>query len=249
MRIEGKNVFITGAASGIGRATAITLAEAGAIVFVADINKSGADETVHRVQAQGGTARAIELDVTDPTAIDACAAALNIEFGSMDAIVGVAGWDLSQPFLANEPEFIEKVVRINYLGQVFVAKAFLPAMLEAGRGGCVVTVASDAGRVGSMSETVYAGSKGGVIAFTKSLAREMARHNIRCNCICPGPTDTPLFREQPERIREALTRVIPFRRLAEPEDIANAILFFVSDRSSYITGQVLSVSGGLTMNG
>ena len=139
-------------------------------------------------------------------------------------------------------------MRLNLLGTIKVAKAFLPAMVDAGTG-AVVNVASDAGRVGSSGETVYAGAKGGVIAFTKSLEREMAPHGIRVNCVCPGPTDTPLFRSLPEKLQAALTRAIPFRRLARPEEIADAILFFASPRSNFITGQVLSVSGGLTMAG
>jgi len=249
MRIDGKNVFLTGGGSGIGRATAVTLAENGATVFVADINKAGAEETVKAIEAVGGKGEAVQLDVSDRAAIEACANELNAKVGAMDALVGVAGWDIIQPFLDNTPDFIDKVVKINYLGQVYMCKYFLPAMIEAGKQGKVVTVASDAGRVGSMGETVYAGTKGGVIAFTKSLAREMARHNINCNCVCPGPTNTPLLRAQPEKMQQALLRVIPFKRVGEPEDLANAILFFVSDQSSYVTGQVLSISGGLTMNG
>ena len=150
--------------------------------------------------------------------------------------------------MENTPEFIELIVQLNYLGQVRVCKAFLPAMIEAGRGS-IVNVASDAGRVGSSGETVYAGAKGGVIAFSKSLAREMARSGITVNSIAPGPTETALLADMPERLQEGLKRAIPMRRLGKPEDIANAILFFCSDRSSYITGQVLSVSGGLTMSG
>jgi 2-hydroxycyclohexanecarboxyl-CoA dehydrogenase len=122
-------------------------------------------------------------------------------------------------------------------------------MVEAGRGGRIVNVASDAGRVGSSGETVYAGAKGGVVAFTKSLARETARHGITANTVCPGPTDTPLFRAQPERLREALVKAVPMRRLGRPEDVAHAVCFFSSERAGYITGQVLSVSGGLTMAG
>jgi 2-hydroxycyclohexanecarboxyl-CoA dehydrogenase len=132
---------------------------------------------------------------------------------------------------------------------VHVCRAFLPGMVDAGGGGKVVNIASDAGRVGSSGETIYAGAKGGVIALTKSLAREMARHRITVNCVCPGPTDTPLFQAQEERLKQALVKAIPFRRLARPEEIADAVLFFASDAASYITGQVLSVSGGLTMAG
>jgi 2-hydroxycyclohexanecarboxyl-CoA dehydrogenase len=161
--------------------------------------------------------------------------------------VNAAGWDRLEPFMENTPEFWDQLVQLNYLGPVRVARAFLPAMIEARRG-AIVNVASDAGRVGSMGETVYAGAKGGVIAFTKSLAREMARHEIRVNCVSPGPTDTPLFRSLPEKMQEALERAIPLRRLGRPEEVADAILFFASDRSRFITGQVLSVSGGLTMS-
>jgi NAD(P)-dependent dehydrogenase (short-subunit alcohol dehydrogenase family) len=150
--------------------------------------------------------------------------------------------------LDNTFEFIEHVVRLNLLGHVKLTRALLPAMVEAGRGR-IVNVASDSGRVGSTGETAYAGAKGGVIAFTKSLAREMARHAITVNCVCPGPTDTPLFAALPENMKQALIRAIPFRRLATPEEIAHAILFFASPRSDFVTGQVLSVSGGLTMAG
>lgn len=246
--LEGKKVFVTGAGSGIGRATAMTLAEAGAHVVASDINEAEVGKTVDQLKGAGGKGEAVRLDVTDKAAIDAVAAEVNGRHGRMDAVVNVAGWDIIQPFMDNDDDFIEKVVTLNYLGQVRVCKAFLPPMIEAGQGR-IVNVSSDAGRVGSMGETVYAGAKGGVIAFTKSLAREMARHNIGVNCVCPGPTDTPLFQAQPEKMQAALLRVIPFRRLAEPKDIADAILFFASERSSYVTGQVLSVSGGLTMNG
>src|SRR5690606_2892357 len=198
--------------------------------------------------AAGGKGEAVRLDVTDKSAIDAGAADVNGRHGRMDVIVNVAGWDIIQPFMENDDAFIEKVVTLNYLGQVRVCKAFLPPMIEAG-GGRIVNVSSDAGRVGSMGETVYAGAKGGVIAFTKSLAREMARHGIGVNCVCPGRTETALCQGEPEKMGAALLRVIPYRRLAEPQDIADAILFFASDRAGYITGQVVGVSGGLTMSG
>ena len=168
--------------------------------------------------------------------------------GAPDVLVNAAGWDRAGPFLENSLEFMDRVVRLNLLGPVKLTKALLPAMIEAGAGK-IVNVASDAGRVGSSGETIYAGAKGGVIAFTKSLAREMARYGINVNCVCPGPTETPLFRSLPERTQQALERAIPFRRLAKPEEVADAILFFASPRSDFITGQVLSVSGGLTMAG
>jgi len=164
-------------------------------------------------------------------------------------IVNNAGWDEIRPFMDNDRDFIRKVVAINYLGPVHMCSAFLPGMVESGDGGRVVNIASDAGRGGSMGGTVYAGAKGGVIALTKSLAREMARYQINVNCVCPGPTDTPLFQAQPEKLKEALIKAIPFRRLAQPQEVAGAVLFFASDAASFITGQVISVSGGLTMAG
>ena len=246
--LQGRKAFVTGAASGIGRATAKTLAEAGAHVVASDINEAALADTLAAIEAAGGKGEAVRLDVTDKDAIRRVAADVNSRHGRMDIIVNVAGWDRIEPFMKNDDDFIERVVQLNYLGQVRVCQAFLPPMIEAGSGR-IVNVSSDAGRVGSTGETVYAGAKGGVIAFTKSLAREMARYNINVNCVCPGPTDTPLFQGQPEKMREALVRAIPFRRLADPQDLADAILFFASDRASYITGQVLSVSGGLTMSG
>jgi NAD(P)-dependent dehydrogenase (short-subunit alcohol dehydrogenase family) len=163
-------------------------------------------------------------------------------------LVNAAGWDRIAPFAEMESELIEKIVRINLLGAMHVCHAFLPAMLETG-GASIVNVASDAGRVGSSGESAYAGAKGGVIAFTKSLARETARQGVRANCVCPGPTDTPLFASLPEKLRGALVRAIPFGRLARPEEVAEAIRFFASERSGFVTGQTLSVSGGLTMAG
>jgi 2-hydroxycyclohexanecarboxyl-CoA dehydrogenase len=159
-----------------------------------------------------------------------------------------AGWDRIGPFAEMETELIERIVRINLLGAMQVCRAFLPAMLDA-RGGSIVNVASDAGRVGSSGETAYAGAKGGVIAFTKSLAREAARQGIRANCVCPGPTDTPLFASLPEKLRGALVRAIPFGRVARPGEVAEALFWLASERSGFVTGQVLSVSGGLTMAG
>ena len=248
MRLEAKRAVVTGAASGIGRATAHALAHAGARVFVADLDEAGGEQTCHAVRDAGGEADFVPLDVMDDESIAALADAVLGRGAAPNVVVNVAGWDRVEPFLDNSVEFMERVVRLNLLGTIKVAKAFLPAMVDAGTG-AVVNVASDAGRVGSSGETVYAGAKGGVIAFTKSLAREMAPHGIRVNCVCPGPTDTPLFRSLPEKLQAALTRAIPFRRIARPEEIADAILFFASPRSDFITGQVLSVSGGLTMAG
>jgi len=245
MKLNGRIAAVTGGASGIGRATVHALAAAGARIFVGDVDDAGAAETC---RAAGGNAQAAHLDITDAGSVDDFARGVLDVGGRLDVLVNAAGWDRLEPFLDNEPEFWERIVDLNYLGPVRVSRAFLPAMIDAG-GGAIVNVASDAGRVGSTGETVYAGAKGGVIAFTKSLAREMARHGIRVNCVSPGPTDTPLFRSLPEKMQVALERAIPLHRLARPEEVADAILFFASDRSAFCTGQVLSVSGGLTMHG
>ncbi len=242
MNLEGKSFVVTGGASGIGRATVGTLCEAGARVFFGDINEEGGAETASQV---GSSATFVPLDITSDDSIEKFAKAA-LGAGQIDGVVNVAGWDIIQPFIEQTPDFWEKVISINLLGPVKLTRAFLDPMIER-NAGKIVSVSSDAGRVGSMGETMYAGAKGGIIAFSKSLAREVARYRINVNCVCPGPTNTPLFNAQPERMREALTRAIPFRRVAEPQEIADAILFFASGRSDYLTGQVMSVSGGLTM--
>ncbi len=243
MKLDGKTAVVTGGASGIGRATVLALAAAGARVVCGDLDEAGGRAVA---KEGGGAVEYLPLDVADADSVSAFAEAVLERSGHADIVVNGAGWDRIEPFLDNAPDFWDRVVAINFLGPVRVARAFLPAMIEAG-GGKIVNVSSDAGRVGSLGETIYAGAKGGVIAFTKSLAREMARHRINVNCVCPGPTDTPLFAAQPEKMQQALTRAIPFRRIARPEEVADAILFFASARSDYVTGQVLSVSGGLTM--
>ncbi len=247
-RLDGRLAVVTGAASGIGRAAALLLCEAGAEVVVADVDRAGSDACCEAARARGGSARAVPVDLTDDASIEAAADAILSGGRAPHVLVNAAGWDRVEPFLDNRVEFIDRIVRLNLLGPVVLTRALLPAMVTA-RGGKIVNVASDAGRVGSSGETAYAAAKGGVISFTKSLAREMARHALTVNCVCPGPTDTPLFASLPEKTRQALVRAIPFRRLAAPEEVADAILFFASPRSDYVTGQVLSVSGGLTMAG
>ena len=243
--MQGRSVIVTGGASGIGRATVLLLVREGAQVYIGDIDEAGGRETA---AAANGAAEFLPLDLADPASIEAFAAAVHTRAGRVDGLVNGAGWDRIQPFMENPPEMWESLIAINLMGAIRLTRAILPPMIEA-QAGKIVNISSDAGRVGSTGETVYAAAKGGLIAFTKSLAREMARHKLNVNCVCPGPTDTPLFRRQPERMQDALTRAIPFRRVAQPEDIAEAVMFFVGPRSDYITGQVLSVSGGLTMVG
>ena len=244
--MQGRAVIVTGGASGIGRATALLLAREGAHVFIGDVDETGGKATAETARGAGHAADFLTLDLRWPESIAAFADAVHKKIQRVDGLVNAAGWDRIQPFMENPPEMWDDLIAINLMGAVRLTRAVLPPMIEAGAGK-IVNISSDAGRVGSMGETVYAAAKGGLIAFTKSLAREMARHKINVNCVCPGPTDTPLFQRQPDRMKEALTRAIPFRRIARPEDIAEAVMFFAGGRSDYITGQVLSVSGGLTM--
>jgi len=248
MRLDGKTAVITGAASGIGRATAEVLADAGAHVILGDISVEQGEEAAAAIRGKGKGADFIRLDVTDLASIDAFKQAAYAKRPQIDIVVNVAGWGKIEPFVKNTPDFWKKVVDINFMGPVAVTRAFLDQMFER-KSGKIVTVASDAGRVGSLGESVYSGAKGGAIAFNKSLAREAARFNVTVNTVCPGPTDTPLMAAVPEKHREAFIRVTPLGRLAKPSEIADAVLFFASDRSAFITGQVISVSGGISMAG
>ncbi|MGB3893893.1 MAG: SDR family NAD(P)-dependent oxidoreductase [Mycolicibacter sinensis] len=246
MRFENKTVVVTGAASGIGRAIATGFGSRGAAVVAVDRDAPGLTETVQRI---GAAASAHVVDLADPAAIAGLRDEAVAAYGPPDIIVNAAGFDRVEPFMSNDAALWEALVAVNFLGPVRLTHAFLEPILAHERTAKVVNIASDAGRVGSLGETVYAGTKGGLIAFTKSLARELARHQINVNCVCPGPTDTPLFASLPDKVRDGLIRAIPFRRLATPDQIADAVLFFASEYSDYITGQVLSVSGGLTMAG
>lgn len=249
--LAGKRVLITGCASGIGLATAQAYASAGALVFGGDVNVAAGEAAMSAIRATGGEAEFVALDLTQPASIDAFVDAVREGAGgAVDIIASVAGVDIIKPFLKNDPADWNLIIAVNYVGPVRLIHRMLPSMIERGTGGKIVTVASDAGRVGSSGETFYSGSKGAIIAFTKALARETARYGIRCNCVAPGPTATPLFLgATPEKLQDALANAIPLKRVARPSEIAHSILFFSSPAADYITGQVLSVSGGLTMHG
>jgi len=248
MRFDKKVTLVTGGASGIGLATVESFAKLGATVLVADINSEAGEAAAGAVRANGGDAQFVKLDVTDAASVKACRDKVLTTWGRLDVLASVAGWGHIQPFVENDDAFINKVMAINLRGPIELIRAFFPSMIER-KSGKIVNVASDAGRVGSLGESVYSAAKGGLIAFSKALAREGARHNIQVNCICPGPTDTPLLRSEPEKFLEAFVKAIPMRRFGKPSEVADGIVFMASSRADYITGQVLSVNGGITMVG
>lgn len=248
MDFAGKIALVTGGASGIGKATVMELARSGARVVCADINETAGQALVAEARRSKFDIEYEPIDLTDSASVRRCAAAVTTRHPKIDILVNAAGFSAFHPFLDTPPDYIDKVIAGNLTGSLHLTQALLPSMIAAGNAH-IVNVASDAGRVGSTGETAYAAAKGGMIAFTKSLAREVARHGVCVNCVCPGPTDTPLLNTRSDKLKEAFIRAIAFRRLGKPEEIADAIVFFAGPKSSYITGQVLSVSGGLTFSG
>ncbi|HJU29151.1 MAG TPA: 3-oxoacyl-ACP reductase family protein, partial [Candidatus Binataceae bacterium] len=250
-RLGGKVALVTGAAQGIGRAIASRLAQEGAKVALADIQEDVAAKAASELKSAGLQACAVKLDVTSLDSAVAAANAVERELGPIDILVNNAGWDKLEPFTESSPETWDKVIAINYRGVLNCCKAVIPKMQARG-GGKIVSIASDAGRVGSSGEAVYSGCKAAIIAFSKTLARELARNNINVNVVCPGPTETALLRgvmEKQPKVLEAMKRGISMRRLGKPEDLAGAVAFFASSDADYATGQVISISGGLTMAG
>ncbi|CAN5469308.1 glucose 1-dehydrogenase [soil metagenome] len=253
-RFEGKTVAVTGGGGGIGGAACRRFASEGARVAVLDLNLDAARQVADAIRATGGQAQAFRCDITDRTGVDAAVAAVEQSLGPIDVLVNNAGWDVFRPFTKTEPAQWDKLIAINLTGALHMHHAVLPGM-AARKAGRIVNIASDAARVGSSGEAVYAACKGGLVAFSKTIAREHARHGITVNVVCPGPTDTALFADykegagNPEKLMEAFTRAIPLGRIGQPDDLPGAIAFFASDDAGFITGQVLSVSGGLTMNG
>jgi 2-hydroxycyclohexanecarboxyl-CoA dehydrogenase len=248
---SGRTALVTGGARGIGEAIAVALAQSGHAVAVADLRVEEAEDTAARIGAAGGRALGVEVDVADTAAVAAAVAAAEARLGAIDILVNCAGWDDLKPFVATDEALWDRVIEINYKGVLRTTRATLPGMIERGYGR-IVNIGSDAGRVGSSMEAVYAGAKAGVVAFTKTIARETARKGVTANVVCPGPTDTPMLREvasgpDADKVIAAMTAAVPMKRLGKPEEIATAVRFFAGEDAAFITGQTLSVSGGLTM--
>jgi 2-hydroxycyclohexanecarboxyl-CoA dehydrogenase len=253
-KFESKTVVVTGGGGGIGGATCRRFAREGAKVAVYDMNLEAAEKVASGIRDEDGQAQAFRCDITDRASVDKAVEATQQGLGPIDVLVNNAGWDVFKPFTKTEPAQWDKLIAINLTGALHMHHAVLPGM-AARKAGRIVNIASDAARVGSSGEAVYAACKGGLVAFSKTIAREHARHGITVNVVCPGPTDTALFADykegagNPEKLMEAFTRSIPLGRIGQPDDLPGAILFFAGDDARFVTGQVLSVSGGLTMNG
>lgn len=252
--LNGKTAIVTGGGGGIGRAVCLRFAEEGCLVAVLDRDESAAQTTVELIAEAGGKAAAYTADITDYAAIESTLTAIENGLGVPTILVNNAGFDRFMPFLKTEPAMWEQLIAINLTGALNMHHIVLPKMVEAG-GGKVVNIASDAARVGSSGEAVYAACKAGLVGFSKTMARELASKNVCLNVVCPGPTDTALLKgvaatsNNPEKLLEAFRNAIPMRRLAQPEDYPGIIVMLASDDANFITGQVISVSGGLTMAG
>jgi len=253
--LKGKTVVVTGGGGGIGSATCRRFAEEGARVVVADIGEAAALTVVESLKALGADTMALVVDLTDYAETTSAISKVEAEFGPIDILVNNAGWDLFVPFLKSEPDFWSKIIDINLRSVLNITKPVLASMVARRVTGRIVSIASDAGRVGSSGESVYAACKAGIIAFSKTLAREHARHGITFNAVCPGVTETAMLENfmdaagDKEKLRSAFTKAVPMGRMGRPDDLPGAILFLSSDDAAFITGQVISVSGGLTMSG
>ncbi len=252
--LDNRVVIVTGGAGGIGSAACRRFAEEGAKVAVFDLNADGAERIAASLRDAGAEALACAVDISDHAQVVTALEAAERTLGAVDVLVNNAGYDEFRPFLATDPAFWQKIIAINLIGALNMLHAVLPGMAERGRGR-IINVASDAARVGSSGESVYSACKGGLVSLSKTLAREHARQGITVNAVCPGPTETALLAGfmagagNPDKLAEAFRRAVPMGRLGRPDDLPGAIAFLASDDAAYITGQVLSVSGGLTMNG
>ena len=248
MSFDKQVAVVTGGASGICQAVAELLAAGGATVCVGDLAREKGEAVCAALRKKGHKADYLPVDLTKYDSIKEFAAAVLQRYGRVDVLVNGAGWSKNTPFVDTDDAFWDKVINLNFVGPMRLTKLLLPQMMQQ-KFGKIVNVSSDAARVGSLGETVYSGAKAGLVGFTKALAREGARFNINVNCVCPGPTDTPLMAEVPDKYRDLFIKAIPMRRLGRPVEVAEVIVFFAGPQSAYVTGQVLSVSGGLTMAG
>jgi len=250
--LTDKVAIVTGGARGIGKGICAMLAKQGAKVAIADLLMDEGVATAAEIENSGGCAIAVKTDITDLASVQTMVAAVKQKFGPVDVLVNNAGWDRMKPFMKTEPAFWSKVIDINFKGMLNTTYAVAGDMMER-NSGKIINIASDAARVGSMGESVYAGAKGAVISFSKTMARELARNKINVNVICPGPTPTPLLDDMKaedafaDKVLSSMDKIIPLKRMGTADDIAVAVVFFASDEANFITGQVLSVSGGLTM--
>lgn len=250
--LKAKTAIVTGGGQGIGRAISLRLAAEGYKVAIFDLKPDTAEATAAEARAAGGEARVYGVDVSDQEAVNAAVQQAESDLGPTWLLVNNAGWDKPAPFLSTDKPLWDKIIAINLNGPLNTHKAVLPGMVARG-GGRVVNIASDAARVGTSTEAVYSACKGGIIAFTKSMARELARNNVLLNAVCPGPTNTPMMAsvlgegEQAMKWKDAMLRGIPLKRMGEPEDYAGMVAFLASSDASYITGQTISISGGMNM--
>ena len=249
---DARVALVTGGGRGIGREICLGLGADGKRVAVADIRTEEAEATAAAVREAGGDAIAVTMDVANSDSVAQGLLEVRDELGEVEILVNCAGWDELKPFLDTDEAFWDRIIEINYKGALRTVQGCLPAMIEAGWGR-IVNIGSDAGRVGSSLEAVYSGAKGGIIAFTKTIARETARNGITANTVCPGPTDTPMLEEivassdDGDKVIGAMARAVPMKRVGQPDEVASAVLYFCSDAAGFISGQTLSVSGGLTM--
>ena len=249
-----KVVVVTGGGNGIGAAVVKRFGEEGARVAVWDIDVGSAREIADGLECKGCVAEAVSCDITNYDSVLLSVQKTEEKLGPIDILVNNAGWDRFRPFLKTEPKYWDKIININLRGSLHTHHAILPGMCDRGHGR-VVNIASDAARVGSVGESVYAACKAGIIGLSKTLAREHARDGITFNVVCPGPTETTLLDDfmaeagNPEKLAQAFRRAVPMGRLGKPGDLPGAVTFLASDDAAYITGQVISISGGLTMSG